>query len=299
LSAVTAIGSAWGLVAVVLAASAPVVGAQSTAASTASPDDSAVTITAGYELHRDRLRYEFENPSTISTPFLVPHRFAQTYDADNQWFVASAHYRLAGGMETEFGVTPDRATTASDLDTFFNPGDVVVSGTDGPVTMRALRAAQWSEGRLWGLRLRLGYAYRRDTTAFRSTERIERHTNPLSETQTPIQTHETTISQTHEFAIGMAHDAALSRQWRLTMIVDGSPLIVARLTTILPEKYPGQDIVFLAKVAGVNARGQFAWPRGRRPLLFTATYGRTWSYDSASQFRRSSLQAGIRLGLQP
>ena len=88
-----------------------------------------LTVSAGVETHRDRLHYGFENPSNIDTAFLVPHRFDQTYVADNRWFVVSARYPLLGEfMQTEFSLTPWRATFASDLDTFFDPnGDVVVS----------------------------------------------------------------------------------------------------------------------------------------------------------------------------
>ena len=261
--------------------------------------DTTVTITAGYEVHRDRLRYEFANPSTITTTFLVPHRFAQTYAADNQWFVGSARYPLWGGtMESEFGITPNRATNASDLDTFFNPDDTIVAGTDGAVSTHALRAAQWSDGRVWGVGLRLGYVYRRDATIFHSTERIETHTNPPSETRTPIQTHENTTSQAHEIAIGLRHDAPVSARWRLRTAVDVSPVIVARLTTILPEKYPGQHIVFQAKSAGAIARAELAWIRDPLPLLFTAALGRTWSYRDDSQFVRRSLEVGVRVGIR-
>jgi hypothetical protein len=119
-----------------------------------------VTVAAGYEVHRDRLRYRFENPSNIDTPFLVPHSFAQTYVADNQWLVASARYQVfSQGLETEVGFTPEVTTLGSDFDTFHDPNnDVVVSGTAGDVRMRSHRFTQWSEGRLWGMPFRLGYA---------------------------------------------------------------------------------------------------------------------------------------------
>jgi hypothetical protein len=223
------------------------------------PDDARVTAAAGYEVHRDRLRYEFENPSTITTPFLVRHRFTQIYEADNQWVVGSARYPLWGGMvETEFGLTPNRDTTASDLDTFFNPGDVVVSGTDGAVSMHALRAAQWSEGRVWGLGLRAGYTYRRDTTTFHSTERIETHTNPPSETRTPIQTHETTIIVESSAPAARFHRylrprVELSRRERLCAEFAGgrhstaASALIRHVVLPLPRRRPdGQQIAHAA-----------------------------------------------------
>src|SRR5947208_1435931 len=123
--------------------SAAAAAAQDVSGASPAAQSSVVTISAGYELHRDRLRYEFENPSSFDTPFPVPHRFAQTYVADNQWFVCAARYPLFGDvMETEVGFAPGKATFASDFDTFSDPnGDVVVSGTDGAVSMHALRVA--------------------------------------------------------------------------------------------------------------------------------------------------------------
>jgi hypothetical protein len=272
------------------------VAAQAAPASQSVPD---VGVSAGYEIHRDRFRYEFENPSNISTPFLVPHRFAQTYVADNQWFVALARYRLAGGMmQSEFGVTPDTETHASDLDTFFNPADdVVVSGTDGPVSMRALRLAQWADGRLWGLDVRLGYAFRRDTTRFLPTDRIVTHSNPPSVSRTPIGGNETTISHTHEFAIGVSRQAALSLRWGLAGGADLAPLLIARLTTRLPEKYPGQDILFQAKVSGARGWIEVARMQRKWPIVFTASYGRAWSYTRANRYTRNGLELGARVGI--
>jgi hypothetical protein len=265
------------------------------------PTPTSPTISAAYETHRDRLRYEFENPSNITTSFLVPHTFAQTYVADNQWLVMAARYRLWGDlMQTEFGITPSRSTHASDFDTFFNPdNDVVVSGTDGPVSTHALRIAHWTEERVRNLVVRLGYAYRRDMTDFGPADRVVTHSNPPSLSRTPITTHENTVSQTHEVSLGLSKHAALSPAWRLSGGADVSPIMLARLTTILPEKYPGQDIVFQATVGAANARIELARQKGRWPLLVTAGYGRSWSYQSANQFSRNTLQVGVRLGIQP
>ena len=256
------------------------------------------SISVGYEVHRDHLRYLFENPSSVTTTFLVPHNFVQTYVANNQWLVGTVRYPFWGDvMESELGVTPRRDSFASDLDTFFNPdNDIVVSGTMGDASTHALRFAQWTEGRLWSLSLRLGYLYRRDATEFHSTERIVTHSNPLSETRTPIQTHETTISQVHEAAIGLSKQRLLTPGWRITAGADVSPLTIARLTTILPEKYPGQHILFVAKGAALAGRVQLDRARSRWPLAITIGYGRTWSYRASSQFRRDALQIGIRVG---
>jgi hypothetical protein len=253
----------------------------------------------GYEAHRDRMHYGFENPSNIDTSFLVPHRFDQTYVADNQWFVASVRYRVFGDvMQTDVGITPIHATTASDLDTFFDPGDdVVVSGTSGEVSMHSFRVAQWSEARVWGLPWRAGYVFRSDFTEFHSTERLLTHSKPPSDSRTPINTHETTISRVHEIALGVSKPLAAGG-WRLTAGADLAPIASARLTTRLPEKYPGVDVDFRAYVGTVTARAEADGRIGRWPIIVRLAYGRTWSYRASEQFDRDTLQAGIQVGVR-
>ena len=94
------------------------------------PPPKRLEIKAGYEVHRDHLRYTFENPSNIDTDFPVPHSFTQAYVANNHWLVLAARYLVGGdAMESEFAITPERQTPGSDLDTFYDPNnDVVVSG---------------------------------------------------------------------------------------------------------------------------------------------------------------------------
>lgn len=257
-----------------------------------------VTVTTGYEIHRDHQRYTFENPSNIDTDFVVPHSFTQTYVANNQWLVVSVGWPLGGDrMETEFAFTPERQTLGWDLDTFYNPNnDVVVSGTAGEVLMKSLRFAHWSEARLWGLPWRMGYSYRRDRAQFLPTDRILTHTSPPSELRSPTFGHETTYSQVHEIPIEVSKPKRLTPAWSMLVAADVSPLVWARLTTILPDKYPGQDIVFDAKVIGAGGRLQLVRDKGRWPIVLAMHYGRTWSYASARQFSRDSLQGSVRIG---
>ena len=260
-----------------------------------SPDG--VQLRAGYELHRDHLRYTFENPSNIDTDFPVPHLFTQRYVADNQWVFASARYAIRSDvMKTEFAITPERRTPGSDLDTFYDPNnDVVVSGTAGDVLLRSWRLAQWSEGRLLGLPWRVGYAYRHDRSQFLPTDRIVTHSNPASEARSPTFGHETTISQVHEIPIEVSRPWNVSPTWQLIPRADLSPLIFARLITKLPDKYPGQDIVFDAKSIGVGGELQLV-RRGGWPIEFRLHYGQTWGYSTAKQFRRDSVAASVTVG---
>jgi len=262
-----------------------------------SPPDG-VQVRAGYEVRRDHLRYTFENPSNIDTTFLVPHSFTQRYVANNQWAFASARYAIRDDvMKTEFAITPERRTPGSDLDTFFDPGnDIVVSGTAGEVMLRSLRAAQWSEGRLFGWPWRIGYVYRRDRAQFLPTDRIVTHSNPPSEVHSPTFGHETTISNVHEIAIQVSRPHNLSAGWQLVPRAEVSPLIFARLTTKLPDKYPGQNIIFAAKSIGVGGEVEFVRRQGW-PIEIVVGYGQTWGYRTAAQYRRDSFTAAVKISV--
>lgn len=285
------------LAAVVSVAATASLRAQSPASDPDSPPDG-VQLRAGYELHRDHLRYTFGNPSNIDTDFPVPHSFTQRYVADNQWVFGSARYAIRGDvMTTEFAITPERQTPGSDLDTFYDPNnDVVVSGTAGQVMLQSSRWTQWSEGRLLGLPWRVGYAYRRDRAQFLPTDRIVTHSNPPSEVRSPTFGHETTISQVHEIPVEVSRPWNVSPTWQLVPRAEISPLIFARLITKLPDKYPGQDIVFDARSIGVGGEFQLV-RRGGWPIEFTLHYGQTWGYSTARQFRRDVLAASVRVGL--
>ena len=275
--------------------------ARTSAQSPPAPDtDARFSASIGYEVHRDRMHYGFENPSNIDTPFLVPHRFDQTYVADNQWLVASMRYRIFGDiMQTDVGVTPIRATTASDLDTFYDPDDdVVVSGTSGDVSMHSFRVAQWSEARFWGLPWRAGYVYRGDFTEFHSIERLLTHSRPPSESRTPINTHETTISRVQEIALGVSKPFATAGGWQLTAGADLAPIASATLTTRLPEKYPGVDIDFRAYVGTLSAHAEARGRIAGWPVTVRVAYGRTWSYRESEQLDRRTFQAGIRAAVR-
>jgi hypothetical protein len=285
------------LASVVNAAFSRPVLAQSPSDDPSSPPNG-VQVRAGYEVRRDHFRYTFDNPSNIDTSFLVPHSFTQRYVANNQWVFASARYSMRNDvMKTEFAMTPERQTAGSDLDTFYDPGsDVVVSGTSGDVMLRSLRVAQWSEGRLFGLPWRVGYVYRRDHAQFLSTDRIVTHSNPESEIRSPTFGHETTISNVHEIAIQVSHPQNLSSGWLLVPRAEVSPLILARLTTKLPDKYPGQNIIFAAKSIGVGTEVELVRRQGW-PIELVVGYRQTWGYRSGAQFRNDNVRASLRIGI--
>ena len=284
------------LVLALCAGCAGTVHAQTTAADPDSPPNH-VQIRGGYEVRRDHFRYTFENPSNIDTDAPVPHSFTQRYVANNQWVFGTARYAIRDDvMQTEFAIAPERQTAGSDLDTFYDPNDdVVVSGTAGEVLLQSLRFAHWSEGRVFALPWRVGYAFRRDRSQFLPTDRILTHSNPPSTVRSATFGHETTISQVHEIPIEVSRPSNLSAAWRFVPSAEISPLIFARLITKLPDKYPGQDIIFDAKAIGVGAGIQIVRQRGW-PVALTVRYGQTWGYRAARQFRRDNLAAAVRIG---
>src|SRR5262245_12246303 len=288
--------------AVLAALSAVIVPASSDAQANAQPGpvrpSAERAVTAGYEVRRDRFRYTFENPSTITTTFLVPHQFTQAYVADNQWLVFSVRFPLADNpLEVEAAFTPEKAASGEDFDTFFNPdGDVIVYGYRTSVNIRSSRVGIWSQGTLGNLPVRLGYVYRRDHSRFDpATERVVTHTSPPSESRTPIDLRETTISEMHEFPIGAVKQFGLNRAWTLVARAETSPFTIARLTTILPLKYPGQSILFQAYVGAVSARLEVGCKLGRWPLTIAVEEARTWSYRSAARLTRDTRQLAITL----
>lgn len=258
-------------------------------------------VVAGYEYARDRYFYEFANPSTISTPFPVPHTFRQTYTADNNWLVASARYEFLGQwFESEFGITPEITTFGSDIDTFYNPdNDVVTSGTSGDVLLESLRFTQWSEGKIGRMALRFGYRFRQDHADYLPADVVVTHSNPPSESRRFTTDPEETISRVQELLVDFARAVNVSDRWRVVVGGTVSPLLLARLTTRLPVKYPGQDIVADAKGGGVYGRAQLVREGSALRPMVGVTWGTTWSYDSERVYSRDVVQLSFRVIWRP
>jgi hypothetical protein len=255
-------------------------------------------ISVGYEAAYDRFHYYFENPSTFDTSELVPHNFKQTYWGDNHWLVVSGTYRLLGMvMETSGAVTPSRETRGDDVDAFFlRSGDVATSGTSGRVDLRSFRIRHdMAFGSTRGMTWHGGYQYRRDRSEFHARQiKTVTHSRPPSSESFPIDGAETTISDVHAVHFGVSREWA-ANSWRVRAKLDAAPTTYARLTTILPIKYPGREIVFSAPVLTLNPSLEIA--RGARwPLTVTVSVTQTFSYTDARRFHRRAVVAGIRLG---
>lgn len=255
-----------------------------------------------YEFRYDRFRYRFENPSSFNTPFTVPHFFAQSYHADNHWLIAGARYPLFDSMaETEFGLTPQRTSVGDDYDTYFQPdGNVVVYGTTADVSLRSYRFSQRLESRPVGKWVaRIGYTYQRDRSVFHPSVSTTTQSVPPSFSSFWNADRESTISEVHEVQVGAARSFVLSRQWTVRGLADVAPVRLARLTTILPDKYPGQDIVFLSKGLSLSPSVVASWRRARWAVDLSIAYSTTWNYNTSDQFHRSTAATGIRVRFTP
>jgi len=274
--------------------------ALSPASTAAQAQTSLLAVTVSYEIARDRFQYRFENPSSFDTPELVPHNFTQTYWGDNQWGVVRARYRIAGTvLQSEVAITPQRTTRGDDVDEFFQPtGDLATSGTSGNVDLRSWRVRHGvALGRALGLDWRSAYQYRRDRSAFHSRQtKTVSHTQPPSSSSFTIEGSETTISEVHEFRVGASRQWDPGRGWRVEAGVDASPATVSRLTTLLPLKYPGREIVFSALVLTLNP-GVTITTGTRVPVMLSLVSTQTFSYDNARRFKRRALTASVGVGL--
>ena len=267
------------------------------AAAQSSPPADPPRFSAGYEWHRDRLRYSFDNPSSFDSEALVPHNYTQTYWSDNHWLVARARYGLGDSVfTTEFGATPLKTGRASDIDTFYNPdGDVITSGTDGAARMHAWRFAQWSHGRVGGVPLRLGYKYRRDMADFAPADVVVTRTRPPFTSRRFTTDEEYTTSQVHEVAFDVSHPLVQGARWRLVSTVSASPVVIAQLSTRLPQKYPGRVIRSIARGAAVTARVQAESVGRRWPVVVGVEWGKTVSYQASRSFDRDALELSVGL----
>jgi len=251
----------------------------------------------GLETRRDRFTYHFDNPSSADTPFLVPHFFEQRYVADNLWLSATARYGTGMRWETSGGITPERTTTGDDYDTFFDPdGTVIVSGTTGPIAIRSLRFSQRAElARLGPVTLVAGYRLRIDRSNFQVGHKTVTRNGVLL-AATDVTTREMTSSQVHEVLVGGVLVRDLAPGWTFSLDGEAAPTTVGRLVVRLPDKYPGQDLVFLAKVAAASGRVSLARHADRWVILLSADAGATWSYRSTASLSRNLLGARLSAG---
>jgi hypothetical protein len=237
-------------------------------------------------LHYD---YRFENDSSFDTPFLVPHFFEQHYEVSGPELAVTARYGR-GRLATTVSFAPEASATGSDFDTFFQPdGDVATSGTDGGVLLTSLGIRQsisLVEREEWDAAVT--FEWRRDTAEFLPADRVVTHTQPPSTTREFITDRETTTSQ----VFGAGVEARWHRRG-LAVAVYGSPAMRARLLVLLPDKYPGRDIVFTALSWTAGARATYVRPIGPIEAGVWISGDASRPYRNSARYARSAVAAGL------
>jgi hypothetical protein len=270
----------------VLAAAAP--------APAQTPDAPAVV--AGVERRRDRVAFHFDNPSSIDTPRPVPHFFEQRYVADNTWALVTARYQVRGvAWTTTAGATLHRTANADDYDTFFDPdGTVWVAGTSGPASMHAWRVEQRGVFGRGAMRLVTGYRLSADRAVYGVGHKTTTRNGVLTASE-DVTTRESADALVQEAILGVEAARQLGG-WELRLAGEAVPIVSSRLTVRLPDKYPGQDLVFTAIGPGARARATLARRATRWPVELTVEAGRMWSYRSARRMERTGTAVAIAAG---
>jgi hypothetical protein len=263
----------------------------------AAPGTEPASLLVGIEARRDSIRYRFENPSSIDTPFLVPHFFEQTYDASHVWLVATARYTAGVRWETSAGLTPERTVRADDFDTFDDPGNVTfVSGTTGDALACAVLVSQAADvARAGPVQVSVRYRFRWDRFNFLDGHKTVTRNGVLIAAN-DVTSAEMTDSKVHEVLVGLRAAPSIAGAWRLAVSGEVSPATVARLSVQLPDKYPGQDLVFFAKALAVSARVALMRAGGRFPIEVALQADRTFSYRSTEQLTRSAQSIAVSAG---
>jgi hypothetical protein len=258
----------------------------------------AQTFSIGVEAARDRFTYHFENPSSFDTPQLVPHFFEQTYVADNLWLVASLRYTAGIPWQTSGAATIQRTLPATDYDTFFDPdGTIVVSGTSGDADIRSLRISQRGElGHAGRVAFVGGYTVRFDRANFGVGHKTVAR-DALVVEAFDVTTPERTSSLVQEFFFGATVGRAVGTGWRMTLGGEAAPTTTARLAIELPEKYPGQQFVFVATSLTGTAHVTFSRTPGHLPVEISIDTAHAWQYTSENSFTRDRLSARVTIGL--
>ena len=258
----------------------------------------AQSLQLSYEHEFGAYGYRFENPSTFDTAQLVAHFFEQKYDTNNDWLVGRVVYGQTWRATTEAAIARDATRSATDFDTFFDPtGDVITSGTSGDATLRSWRVRQTIGVRTWrpasaGQYWYGGYSFRRDRAEFGPGNKSVTHTSPPSTEYSIVTTRETTDSDVHEILVGVADEAGAGR-WTVAWNVDAVPATFARLTVLLPDKYPGQPLRFMATSVGADAELRLRRRTGPLSVEFRIRAGGARSYRHASEFSRHAIVAGV------
>ena len=209
----------------------------------------------------------------------------------------TAGYKLGLQWDTSVGLTPDRTSSASDYDTFFDPGGTTwVSGTTGDAIVHSVRFTQRAQfGRIGRVILTGGYRFRMDVANFLPSFKTVTENGAVVEAM-DVTTHEYTTGQLHEVFLGVSIPQQISRRWRLTLDADTAPGAIGRLAVQLPEKYPGETVVLRTTALTTSAGAAIATTDTRWPISVSADFSRAWNYRSDGTIVRDGLGARVTLG---
>jgi hypothetical protein len=251
----------------------------------------------GVGARHDRFSYHFDNPSSFDTAALVPHFFEQRYVADNVWLVASVHFTAGIRWDMSAGATPARQATGDDYDTFLNPeGTVWVSGTTGSISIHSWQITMRGEvARRGAVSFLVGYRWREDRSDFGLGHNTVTR-NGVTVATEDVTDPERTQSRVLEILAGASLSHRIGQRWRLTADGEFAPVTLGRLLVQLPVKYPGEDLVFVAKGMAVSGRMSVAYQRPGWRLEVAGDAGHTGGYGSTATLARDLFGVQFSVG---
>jgi hypothetical protein len=170
-----------------------------------------------------------------------------------------------------------------------------VSGTTGGISIGSWRVGQRAEiARRESFAVFSGYRLRVDRSDFQLGHKTVTRNGVLVE-GTDVTTREMTSSQLHEILAGLTLSLPLGGRWSLTIDSEVAPVALGRLLVQLPDKYPGQDLVFLSKLGTATGRIRVEPRRDGWGFAFVADGGWTWFYRSSNALDRRNAGFGIVL----
>ena len=190
-----------------------------------------------------------------------------------------------------------RQALATDFDTFYNPGGIVwIAGTTGDARVHSLRVEQEVElGRTRGFRLSAGYRLQTDRADFLEGDKTDNRNGVLISRRV-VTTREYTSAQSHQLFVRAAHTLALSPQWQVRLSGDAAPAALYRLAIQLPDKYPGQTLVYSTTNLVTGGRVDVETTRSNWPIAVHARVGRAWRYSAKQRASRDLVSLGVSVG---
>jgi hypothetical protein len=195
------------------------------------------------------------------------------------------------------GATPARQATGDDYDTFLNPdGTVWVSGTSGPISIRSWQIAMRGEvARRGPVALLVGYRWREDRSDFGLGHKTVTR-NGVTVAAEEVTDPERTQSRVLGMLAGGSLSHRIGQRWRLTADGEFAPVTLGRLLVQLPVKYPGEDLVFVAKGLTVSGRVSVVFQRPRWRLEVAGDAAHTRGYGSTTTLSRDLFGAQVSVG---